>query len=234
MVADSIADGDGERGRFTYHGGDLGAARAVFPGAPEPWIDLSTGINPVPYPLPAIDPRPGRPCPTPARPVRWKPRRRGPMAPTRRGRRGARHGGGHPAAAAPAPGAAGRRARPHLRRPRPRLGGRRRVGRDCGHARRAGGLRRRRGGQPQQPGRPPRRAGRTRRAGGAGRAAGGRRGLRRRRWTRAGASRPRPRRTPWCCAPSASSTASPACGSASRSRRRPAPRRCGRRSDPGR
>jgi cobalamin biosynthetic protein CobC len=28
------------------HGGDLAAARARFPGAPEPFIDLSTGINP--------------------------------------------------------------------------------------------------------------------------------------------------------------------------------------------
>ncbi|PWC55513.1 threonine-phosphate decarboxylase CobD [Azospirillum sp. TSO22-1] len=36
------------------HGGDLDAARAAFSGAPEPWIDLSTGINPWPYPLPAI------------------------------------------------------------------------------------------------------------------------------------------------------------------------------------
>lgn len=33
------------------HGGDLAAARARFPDAPEPWIDLSTGINPVPYPV---------------------------------------------------------------------------------------------------------------------------------------------------------------------------------------
>ena len=33
------------------HGGDLAAARALFPDAPEPWIDLSTGINPVPYPV---------------------------------------------------------------------------------------------------------------------------------------------------------------------------------------
>ena len=36
------------------HGGDLDGARAAFPGAPEPWIDLSTGINPWPYPLPAV------------------------------------------------------------------------------------------------------------------------------------------------------------------------------------
>jgi cobalamin biosynthesis protein CobC len=34
------------------HGGDLDTARRMFPGAPEPFIDLSTGINPNPYPLP--------------------------------------------------------------------------------------------------------------------------------------------------------------------------------------
>ncbi|XSG82188.1 MAG: threonine-phosphate decarboxylase CobD [Methyloligella sp. ZOD6] len=37
------------------HGGDLDAARRRFPNAPEPWIDLSTGINPHPYPVPALD-----------------------------------------------------------------------------------------------------------------------------------------------------------------------------------
>jgi len=42
--------------RLFRHGGDINAARAVFPGAPEPWIDLSTGINPEPYPIPALDP----------------------------------------------------------------------------------------------------------------------------------------------------------------------------------
>jgi cobalamin biosynthetic protein CobC len=36
------------------HGGDLGAARRRFPGAPEPFIDLSTGINPYAYPLPRL------------------------------------------------------------------------------------------------------------------------------------------------------------------------------------
>ncbi len=36
------------------HGGSLIAARARFPAAPEPWIDLSTGINPLPYPVPAL------------------------------------------------------------------------------------------------------------------------------------------------------------------------------------
>jgi cobalamin biosynthetic protein CobC len=37
------------------HGGDLAAARRRFPGAPEPWVDLSTGINPDAYPLPPIE-----------------------------------------------------------------------------------------------------------------------------------------------------------------------------------
>src|SRR5471032_698683 len=36
------------------HGGDLGAARDLFPGAPEPFLDLSTGINPHPYPVPQL------------------------------------------------------------------------------------------------------------------------------------------------------------------------------------
>jgi cobalamin biosynthetic protein CobC len=36
------------------HGGDLGVARKLFPGAPEPLIDLSTGINPLAYPIPAL------------------------------------------------------------------------------------------------------------------------------------------------------------------------------------
>jgi cobalamin biosynthetic protein CobC len=38
------------------HGGDLAAARLLFPGAPEPFIDLSTGINPFPYPIPQLPP----------------------------------------------------------------------------------------------------------------------------------------------------------------------------------
>ncbi|MBN2905093.1 MAG: threonine-phosphate decarboxylase [Rhodobacteraceae bacterium] len=36
------------------HGGDLSAAIARFGGRPEGWIDLSTGINRVPYPLPRL------------------------------------------------------------------------------------------------------------------------------------------------------------------------------------
>ena len=36
------------------HGGALDVMRAMFPHAPEPWMDLSTGINPWPYPY--VDP----------------------------------------------------------------------------------------------------------------------------------------------------------------------------------
>lgn len=36
------------------HGGRLSEARHLFPLAPEPWLDLSTGINPRPYPLPDL------------------------------------------------------------------------------------------------------------------------------------------------------------------------------------
>ena len=36
------------------HGGDLATVGQRFPDAPLPWIDLSTGINPVPYPLPPL------------------------------------------------------------------------------------------------------------------------------------------------------------------------------------
>ncbi|PZQ88616.1 MAG: threonine-phosphate decarboxylase [Leifsonia xyli] len=37
------------------HGGDLAFARGRFPGAPAPWVDLSTGINPRSYPVGEID-----------------------------------------------------------------------------------------------------------------------------------------------------------------------------------
>lgn len=36
------------------HGGQRSAARLRFPEAPQPWIDLSTGINPAPYPVPPL------------------------------------------------------------------------------------------------------------------------------------------------------------------------------------
>ena len=46
-----------ERGDHApLHGGRLGAARLLFPAAPEPFIDLSTGINPYPYPLAPFTP----------------------------------------------------------------------------------------------------------------------------------------------------------------------------------
>jgi cobalamin biosynthesis protein CobC len=41
---------------FTEHGGNLAAARRAFPSAPEPWLDLSTGISPHPYPFPPLPP----------------------------------------------------------------------------------------------------------------------------------------------------------------------------------
>lgn len=36
------------------HGGDLTAARARFGEPAAAWLDLSTGINPVSYPLPIL------------------------------------------------------------------------------------------------------------------------------------------------------------------------------------
>ncbi|HMA75323.1 MAG TPA: threonine-phosphate decarboxylase CobD [Xanthobacteraceae bacterium] len=36
------------------HGGNLQAARRLFPDAPEPFIDLSTGVNPHSYPVPKL------------------------------------------------------------------------------------------------------------------------------------------------------------------------------------
>ena len=39
-------------GRFAHHGGRLCVARSLFPDVPQPWIDLSTGINPSSYSAP--------------------------------------------------------------------------------------------------------------------------------------------------------------------------------------
>ena len=36
------------------HGGDLGEVERRFPDAARPWIDLSTGINPIAYPVPSL------------------------------------------------------------------------------------------------------------------------------------------------------------------------------------
>lgn len=38
-------------GKPVAHGGDLGRVRRRHPDAPQPWIDLSTGINSLPYPV---------------------------------------------------------------------------------------------------------------------------------------------------------------------------------------
>ncbi|MDY6946062.1 MAG: threonine-phosphate decarboxylase CobD [Pseudomonadota bacterium] len=44
-------------GRFAHHGGRLCVARSLFPNVPQPWIDLSTGINPTAYPAPRASAR---------------------------------------------------------------------------------------------------------------------------------------------------------------------------------
>jgi cobalamin biosynthetic protein CobC len=36
------------------HGGRIDAAAQLYPSAPQPWIDLSTGINPIAWPVPQI------------------------------------------------------------------------------------------------------------------------------------------------------------------------------------
>ena len=46
------------------HGGDLDRAMARFGGAPEDWLDLSTGINPRAYPVPPLVPRDWATLPT--------------------------------------------------------------------------------------------------------------------------------------------------------------------------
>jgi cobalamin biosynthetic protein CobC len=53
---DSRQPGPEEAAALRYHGGNINAARRLFPQAPEPWIDLSTGINAVPYPVDGIAP----------------------------------------------------------------------------------------------------------------------------------------------------------------------------------
>ncbi len=45
---------NGSYNRDIFHGGDLDAAKAIYGHDEPPWIDLSTGINPTPYPIPAI------------------------------------------------------------------------------------------------------------------------------------------------------------------------------------
>lgn len=40
---------------LTFHGGQLDEASLRFPNATRPWLDLSTGINPLPYPIDALE-----------------------------------------------------------------------------------------------------------------------------------------------------------------------------------
>jgi cobalamin biosynthetic protein CobC len=61
-----VADAPGYHGGPWIHGGNVDAARCLFPGAPEPWIDLSTGINPIPYPVGEIPPESWTCLPRPA------------------------------------------------------------------------------------------------------------------------------------------------------------------------
>jgi cobalamin biosynthetic protein CobC len=53
-------------GRFAHHGGRLGAARSLFPDVQQPWVDLSTGINPRSYPAPRAAQRARNRLPDPA------------------------------------------------------------------------------------------------------------------------------------------------------------------------
>src|SRR6201999_3870658 len=46
-VGKSVAD-------LRMHGGRIDAAASLYPSAPQPWIDLSTGINPMAWPVPQI------------------------------------------------------------------------------------------------------------------------------------------------------------------------------------
>lgn len=55
MAAGGAEQSGAEHG-LMEHGGRLGAARRQFPGAPEPFLDLSTGINPIPWPVPPLPP----------------------------------------------------------------------------------------------------------------------------------------------------------------------------------
>ena len=46
---------DSLRGGSPSHGGDLAFATLHYGAPAEGWLDLSTGINPRPYPAPSID-----------------------------------------------------------------------------------------------------------------------------------------------------------------------------------
>ena len=48
------------------HGGNIAAARRLFPSAPQPWVDLSTGVNPFAYPVASVTTRAFTALPQPA------------------------------------------------------------------------------------------------------------------------------------------------------------------------
>lgn len=52
--------------KIADHGGNLALADTLFPDAPKPWIDLSTGINPHAYPFSAVPTRMFSRLPEPA------------------------------------------------------------------------------------------------------------------------------------------------------------------------
>ena len=54
MIKNGFGQGSPDRASLSFHGGNLAAARASFPDAPLPWLDLSTGINARSYPMPVI------------------------------------------------------------------------------------------------------------------------------------------------------------------------------------
>lgn len=51
---------------LTWHGGQTAAAARLYPAAPRPWLDLSTGISPWAWPVPEIKPRLWQALPCPA------------------------------------------------------------------------------------------------------------------------------------------------------------------------
>ena len=117
--SDMTADRDraADFAAFTYHGGALDVARRLAPGAPEPWIDLSTGVNPHPYPLPDLAPEVWSRLPAAEALAELEARRRQPLrrAVGSRGR-GPRLAGAHPGAGAHCSARRGRRAGADLRR----------------------------------------------------------------------------------------------------------------------
>jgi cobalamin biosynthetic protein CobC len=50
----SQKNGSAQARDLRYHGGNVNAARREFPNVTEPWIDLSTGVSPIPYPVGSI------------------------------------------------------------------------------------------------------------------------------------------------------------------------------------